>query len=106
MVTKQQIEKITKIIVETVQPTKIYLFGSYSTGEATESSDMDLLVIMPDRNRKKHEIAKVLYNSIRNEANVSKDIIIDYNEKYERFCNIPFSFIGHIVKTGNLLYES
>ena len=42
MVTKQQIEKITKIIIETVQPTKIYLFGSYRTGQATESNNMDL----------------------------------------------------------------
>jgi len=106
MVTSQQIQEITNVIVETVHPAKVYLFGSYANGSQTSDSDIDLLVIMPDRKKKKTTLAKLLHDKTRLLAAVPKDIIIDFSEKYERFHTIPYSFIGHIVKTGNLLYES
>ena len=105
MITSEQIQEITNVIVETVHPAKVYLFGSYANGSQTKDSDIDFLVTMPDRNKKKTGLAKELYDKTRHLAEVPKDIIIDYAEKYERFHNILYSFIGHIVKTGNLLYE-
>ncbi len=39
--------KLTEIvdnIVAAIKPTKIYLFGSAARGEATESSDLDILI--------------------------------------------------------------
>ncbi|MDA8215729.1 MAG: nucleotidyltransferase domain-containing protein, partial [Nitrospiraceae bacterium] len=45
MITEDKIEEIKDKIVKTVSPEKIILFGSYATGEATEESDIDLVVI-------------------------------------------------------------
>lgn len=42
MVTKNQIEQIKNIIVTTVRPEKIILFGSYANGKQTDESDIDL----------------------------------------------------------------
>lgn len=42
------LEKAVARIVATMQPEAIYLFGSHARGEATDDSDYDLLVIVPD----------------------------------------------------------
>jgi predicted nucleotidyltransferase len=40
----KKIAELTARIVEAERPEKIILFGSYASGTATESSDIDLLV--------------------------------------------------------------
>ena len=51
----EEIAQLTAKIVEAERPEKIILFGSYASGTATESSDIDLLVIsrseLPRRER-------------------------------------------------------
>ena len=51
----EEIAQLTARIVEVERPEKIILFGSYASGTATESSDIDLLVIsrstLPRRER-------------------------------------------------------
>ena len=106
MVTQEQIQEITNIIVDTVHPQKVYLFGSYAKGNATETSDIDFLIVMLDRTKKKYQVVEEIEKKIRNTLPVSKDVVIDYADRYNRFHSIPYSFIGHIVSTGILLYES
>ena len=106
MITENQIEEIKNIIVEVVQPQKVYLFGSYAKGNATETSDVDLLIIMADRSKKKYQVVEEIEKKLRDVLPVSKDLVVDYADRYERFHSIPYSFIGHIVQTGVLLYES
>jgi len=106
MVTQEQIQEVTKIIVDAVQPQKVYLFGSYAKGNVTEASDIDFFIVMPDRTKKKYQVVEEIEKKTRNILPVSKDVVVDYADKYNRFCSIPYSFIGHIVSTGILLYES
>ncbi len=47
MVTREQIEELSAHIARTFHPEQIILFGSYAYGEPSETSDVDLLVIMP-----------------------------------------------------------
>ena len=42
MVTKEQIQEVTRRLVEVYQPEAIYLFGSYAWGEPNADSDIDL----------------------------------------------------------------
>ena len=44
MVTAEQINLLRDVIVETMQPKKIYLFGSYANGIPNEDSDLDILI--------------------------------------------------------------
>jgi predicted nucleotidyltransferase len=44
----EQIDKIKRIIVETVPVEQIYLFGSYAYGTPNENSDLDFYVVMQD----------------------------------------------------------
>lgn len=106
MIQKKQIDLATKMIVDAVHPQRIYLFGSYANGKETEKSDIDFLVIMPDRTKKKYQLVDEIENEIRSVLPISKDIVVDYADRFNKFQSIPYSFIGHIVNTGVLLYES
>ena len=44
----QELEKISKIIVETVPVESIYLFGSYANGTPNKDSDLDLYIVFKD----------------------------------------------------------
>lgn len=44
MITEQQINLLRDVIVETMHPKKIYLFGSYANGVHNEESDLEILI--------------------------------------------------------------
>jgi uncharacterized protein len=44
MITTEQISLLKDVIVETMHPKKIYLFGSYANGIPNENSDLDILI--------------------------------------------------------------
>jgi predicted nucleotidyltransferase len=47
MISISEIQAFSQWIAETFQPERIILFGSYASGQPTEDSDVDLLVILP-----------------------------------------------------------
>lgn len=48
MVTKEQIQVAIITIAKKWPIQECYLFGSYARGDATETSDVDLIVALPD----------------------------------------------------------
>ncbi len=47
MLTETQIQEAANRIVAALKPKKVILFGSYARGDATENSDLDLMVVEP-----------------------------------------------------------
>ena len=56
MLTMSQINEAVSKLIAAVHPKKVILFGSYARGEATEHSDLDLMVIDPDMDLNRAEI--------------------------------------------------
>lgn len=99
------IQLIVKAIKETLKPEKIILFGSYSRGEQTKDSDIDLAVLK--KGSKKHgEVAKTLTYLYMNgyDWNISPDIhLFSTSDFEERLSNNSF-FIKEVAK-GKTIYE-
>ncbi len=72
------IRQYARQIAERFQPEKIILFGSYAYGTPHEESDVDLMVIMPARNR------------------------IDQALRIERVLEAPFSLDLHVCTPARL----
>ena len=103
MVTMEQMEELSRDIQRVFDPERIVLFGSRATGDATEDSDIDLLVVAETRlpPRERFEVARRLAAHFP----ASFDIIVKTPEEYVR----SRSVVNHIVyfadKYGKVLYE-
>jgi uncharacterized protein len=99
----EQIEQLTARIVEVERPDKVILFGSYASGTATESSDIDLLVIsrstLPRREREVR-LTRQLFGS-----GVPYDLLVLTPEEMEERLRRNGPFIREILWTGQVVYE-
>ena len=99
----QQIKKITCQIVKEHQPEKIILFGSYSWGEPSHDSDVDLLVVKETENTR--ETAKEIDGSIFPRP-FPIDLIVYTPAKLKRELNLEEPFVSKITKEGKVLFEN
>jgi uncharacterized protein len=77
------LSEMVKRLVREFQPDKLYLFGSRATGTANESSDYDLLIVMPELKEPGRHLAARAYELLSN-LGVAKDILFTSKEKFER----------------------
>jgi predicted nucleotidyltransferase len=59
--TEADIQRAVDLVVDTVQPLRIVLFGSAARGELKPGSDVDMMVVVPDGVRRL-DVAKQLYD--------------------------------------------
>jgi len=98
------IKESVKRIVQGSSPDKVILFGSSSQGKTTKDSDIDLLIIKPSKARRDErdiEIRKLLSDIV-----FPMDIFVYTPEEVKKYKDLPGSFIGKIINTGKVLYES
>jgi len=103
MVAMSQIEELAQRIGREFHPERIVLFGSYACGQATEDSDVDLLVVaetvLPPRER---------YGAVRRlvaDFPASFDIIVKTPEEYARWRSVVNHIVYFADKYGRVLYE-
>jgi len=101
---KAKIKEVIDTIIAGYCPTKIILFGSYAKGTATESSDLDLLIIKEtDEPKYRRSVAiRKLFSS----QPCAMDILVYTPKEYERLLTYK-SLIPYIAtKEGKILYET
>jgi predicted nucleotidyltransferase len=99
----KQIAELTTRIIEAEQPEKIILFGSYASGTATESSDIDLLVISRStlpRPERELRLTRQLFGS-----GVPYDLLVLTPEEMEERLRRNGPFIREILSTGQVVYQ-
>ena len=93
-----------KKIVETLNPEKIILFGSYAYGKPTPDSDVDLLVIMKTKENEKDRYLTV--GRLLRPRQFPVDIIVKTpNEIKSALKNKRNFFIQEVIANGKVLYE-
>jgi predicted nucleotidyltransferase len=98
---RRVIRRYARAIAEEFHPDKIILFGSYAYGMPTDDSDVDLLVVMPTRNRH-HQAVRILW---RLAAPFPLDLIIRTPKEMAWRLKEGESFMTTIVSRGEVLYE-
>ena len=97
------LDEITRRIVERFRPDRIILFGSYVTGEHTEHSDLDILIVLPvegSRRKKANEIDLALVDRV-----VPLDLIVVTPEQFDRQKDVVGTIIREAVREGKVIYE-
>ena len=103
MMTADVISIMVNRIVMEFRPIRIILFGSQARGDATESSDIDLLVIMKNIENK-HQTAVAILRLLK-DMPISKDIIVSTPDEMERLRDVVGTISYITAREGKIVYE-
>jgi predicted nucleotidyltransferase len=81
------LKEMTKRLVESIQPEKIYLFGSHAAGSADRDSDFDLLIVVPDTHPSRHELALKGRASLRDFI-IPMDLVVCTHSEIEKWQDV------------------
>ncbi|MDI6731747.1 MAG: nucleotidyltransferase domain-containing protein [Candidatus Margulisbacteria bacterium] len=103
MLNQDEINKIIDTIKDRAKPSRIYLFGSYASGKATDLSDVDLLVV-DDSPRNKNQLALEISKSLF-PRNFGLDLIVASSEEIRNKQRKKLGFWLEITSKGKKVYE-
>jgi predicted nucleotidyltransferase len=95
------IRRYARAIAEEFYPDKIILFGSYAYGTPHQDSDVDLLVVRPNRSRQNQAVQI----RMRLTAPFPMDLLVRTPQELSRRLEMGDSFMKTIVTKGKVLYE-
>ncbi len=98
------LDQIKEIIVSSINPQKIILFGSHAYGNPHKGSDIDILVVVDQLYGSRREMRIKIRRLLRKYL-IAKDIIIATVEDLEEWENVPQAFLTQIIEKGRVLYE-
>lgn len=101
----KEIEKLKDELVNQLAPIRVYLFGSYATGNYNENSDLDFYIVVDDEVTDLIEVTTRAYRSIRRIKEHPVDIVVGTKSRFEKRKLIP-SVENEVYEKGVLLYES
>lgn len=90
-------------IVRGFQPSRVVLFGSHARGAATEWSDVDLLVILPNGTDKRDSAIEI--RRTLGDLPVCKDIVVATPEEVARRGHMVGTLLRSALLEGKVLYE-
>lgn len=99
---KLLINRIVKIIVDTVHPKQIILFGSYARHEQNKHSDIDIMVVKEDskpRQARAAEIRKRLRGIC-----FPVDLVVYTPKEIKEWESVPNSFVHSVMNEGLKIY--
>ena len=98
-----QIRQFSDQIAHRFNPDRVILFGSYALGEATEDSDVDLLVVI-DHQQKSWQMASEIRKQIR--PVFPLDLLVRTPQQLRERLEMGDGFIEGIIQEGKVLYET
>lgn len=97
------IKTIIDRIVSVASPDKIILFGSRAREDMNHDSDIDLLVVKKNANRR--ELTTLIYRNLIG-VGCPVDVVVVTPEDIEKYGDSPVLIIHPAMKEGKLLYAS
>lgn len=100
-----ELAKVVLRLVEDFQPERIYLFGSQARGDATDESDYDLLMVVPESNQRTVKRMAEARDSVSG-IKIPAEIIVFTKDQFERQASVVTSLSATVIREGRLLYAS
>jgi len=98
-----EIEEIVNAILNVVPALEIYLFGSYSNDTATDDSDYDFYVVIPDGEMRAIEATHKIRMELVGKQKKGIDMLVGTQSKFNKYKDV-YSIEKEVVKTGIKLY--
>ena len=102
MVQKSEIQDFADRIAKAFKPERIILFGSYAAGNPSPDSDVDLLVVLPHRD-KGWRVATQIRSRVG--SPFAMDLIVRTPDQVRERLALGDPFVREIVERGDVLYD-
>ncbi len=100
-----KLSEIVKRLVETYQPLRIYLFGSYARGDTGPDSDYDLMMVVPDDALPERKRAKLAYDRLWG-TGAAADVVVWTDGHFNRRSSVVTSLPATVLREGRLVYDA
>jgi uncharacterized protein len=97
------LQEIVRRIVEVAHPDQIILFGSAARGQATEGSDIDLLVITSENVHRGKLTGSIYLNLFGVDQAV--DVVVVTREDVEKYRDNSALVIQPALRDGKIIYD-
>ena len=104
MISEETILKAVELLREAAHPRKVILFGSYATGQATEDSDLDLLVIEDEVSDVPREMVRLM--RVLGPLIIPAEVMVIRTADFEEWLRLPCSVYRDAAETGKVLYDA
>jgi len=103
-VLQYNIKKVVDQIVDLTHPSKIILFGSAANGNITPDSDLDFMVVIPNR-QKIDKVVDILNMGVRNRP-MPCDFFVVTTSLLKKHHKTPGFIYGEALSNGREVYAS
>jgi predicted nucleotidyltransferase len=96
--------RLTELVVEAARPERIILYCSHARGEASDDSDVDIMVVEsgpPDRVKE-----MVRLNRLLRPLGIPLDLLVVSKEKFDYWRDTPGNVYFEAAAEGKTLYEA
>jgi predicted nucleotidyltransferase len=98
------LDEVVRRVLTVARPERIILFGSAATGEMTEDSDLDLLVVEPEPANTRDRSVRI--RRALGDVRYPVDVIVMSSERFEETKNLIGGIAYPARKYGRVLYEA
>lgn len=93
-----------RVALATTRPATVIVFGSYARGDATEASDLDLVVIEPELLDKAGEYLRL--KAAVGRIGVGVDLLLYAQPDFQRRSQVPGTLPYWALKEGKVLHDA
>ena len=101
---EQILSELVRRIAQSVEPRRIILFGSAASGAMGPSSDLDILVVMPDGVHRR-KTAQAIYRSLSG-LGVAKDVVVVTESDVREHSENPSLVLYPALRHGKELFNA
>jgi predicted nucleotidyltransferase len=103
MISQQKINVAAELLMSSGSARKVILFGSYARGDATEDSDIDLLVVEKDVSSKVDEMMR--FRRLLRPLRLPVDVMVVSESDIEEWGQLPGTALYWALKEGKVLKD-
>ncbi|MCL1844715.1 MAG: nucleotidyltransferase domain-containing protein [Defluviitaleaceae bacterium] len=97
--------EVAQSIKDLYSESTVMLFGSYARGEATEDSDIDICVLVPNLIGRKVDMQVEVYGIAKHKSRLPLDLLIYTHDEFEENAKWP-SRIQHRIKQEGVVISA